>query len=178
MTRTLSLRGKITTADNAQVLDHQIFIYEANDLTRGWIVEAAYLWPCTTRVSVGADGGFQACATLTTDTISYSGIGFDEMSDATDNRQIGWCNSGYLLRDSAVTDYLSNQSNPPNPAPFVIDPEHVVANGLFMQFYTTSDYSTAPARDWNYMVILKPKKLDPKETILHLIKNVAQDITN
>ena len=177
MTRTLSLRGKFSTQDNAQVVNHQIFSYEANDLTRGWIVEAAYIWPSTTRVSVGAHGGFQAVATLTTDTLVDTG-GFDDKSDASDNRQIGWCNSGYLVRDSAVTDFLSNQSNPPNPAPFVIDPEHVVAQALYLQFYTTSDQSVGAERDWNYMVILRAKKLDPKETILHLIKNVAQDITN
>tara|TARA_R100000306_G_C4371391_1_gene140137 strand:+ start:1520 stop:2053 length:534 start_codon:yes stop_codon:yes gene_type:complete len=177
MSRTLSLRGVIETADNAQVLNHRVFTYEANDLTRGWVVEAAYLWPKTTRAASGGNGHLQAVASLTTDTILDTG-GFPEMSDASDNRQIGWCNSGYLIRDSAVTDFLSNGSNPPNPAPFLIDPEHVVAKGLFLQFYTTSDFSTAVSRDWNYMVVLRAKKLDPKETILHLIKNVAQDIVN
>ena len=177
MTRTLSLRGRFTLADNARLTDHELFIYEANDLTRGWVVEAAYMWPSTIRAAmVGSDGGYEMVASLATDTIGSAS--FDDISNASDNRQIGWLSAGYLLRESAVGDYISNQSNPPNPNAFVIDPEHVIANGLYLNIYTTTDYSEGPDRDWNYMVILRPKKLDPKETILHLIKNVAQDITN
>jgi len=174
--RTLSLRGSFTLADNARITDHQVFIYEANDLTRGWIVKGAYVWPKTTRASIGtADGQFQLCASIATDTIGSAG--FDEICDATDNRQIGWIGSGYQMRASS-DDFLANSGNPSSPDAFTIDPEHVVSNGLWINAYSTTDSSTSPTREWNYMIILQPKKMDPKETILHLIKNFAQDIDN
>jgi len=177
MSKRLSLRGKFTVADNARMVDHQAFIYEANDLTRGWVVEAAYLWPSTYRAEIGgSDGQYQMVASLATDTVGT--IGFDEICNTSDNRQIGWIGSGFQLRAGPVSDFLANSGNAPTPAAFTIDPEHVVANGLWINCYSTSDSSTSPDREWNYMIILKPKKLDPKETILHLIKNVAQDVVS
>jgi len=176
MSRTLSLRGTVTCADNARVTDNQVFIYEANDLTRGWVVEAAYIWPKTVRAGIGsASGQFQLCASIATDVIGAAG--FDEICDTGDNRQIAWAQPGYQLRNSAVTDFLSNGGSPPSMA-FLVDPEHIVANGLWLNVTTISDSSTSPSREWNYMIVLKPKRLDPKQTILHLIKNVAQDVVN
>ena len=181
MSKKLSLRGNFLLADNAMLTNHPIFEYEANDLTRGWVVEAAYIWPRTTRASAGTDNGqYQMCASLATDTARI--LDFEFISDATDNRQIGWCQAGYQSRNSAIADFIANSGNSPNPAAFVIDPEHVVANGLWLNFPTVKDGSSSPTvspdRTWNYMVILRPKKLDPKETILHLIKNFAQDVDN
>ena len=162
---------------DASMVKKQIFEYEANDLTRGWIVETAYCWPKDTRAASGsAHGHMEFCASLLTDDARY--LSFAEVCNANDNRQIGWLQAGYLLREDGSDDFLSNGSNPPNPAEFVMDPQHVVVNGLWIQAYGSSDSATNPTREWNYMVILKPKKLDPKETILHFIKNVAQDITN
>lgn len=175
--RSLSLRGRFTVADNARITDHEIFRYEANDLTRGWIVEAVYIWPATLRAPMtGGDGGYQLSSSIATDLIGSAS--FDGICDASDNRQIAWCQAGWTHRESAVTDFISNSRNPPAPCPYVVDPEHVVANGLWLNMYTTSDYSEGNDREWCYMVILKAKKMDPKETILHLIKNVAQDVVN
>lgn len=181
MSKKLSLRGVITADDNAQSLDNEIFLYEANDLTRGWVVEAAYMWPKTTRAGTGSDHGqYQLCASIATDTITQPGVTpvFGDLCNAEDNRQIAWLGSGYQRRNSAITDFLANSGNSPTPAAFTVDPEHIVAQGLWLNFYTTSDSTTSPARDWNYLIILRPKRLDPKETILHLIKNVAQDVVN
>ena len=38
MSRTMSLRGTFDIADNALMADHELFRYEANDLTKGWEV--------------------------------------------------------------------------------------------------------------------------------------------
>ena len=177
MSRTLSLRGQFSMADNARMVDHEIFRYEANDLTRGWVVEEFYIWPASNRAEIGtADGQYQMCTSLATDTIGS--VGFDAICDAADTRQIAWVQAGYQLRSSSVSDFLANSGNAPNPARGVVDPEHVVANGLWINAYSTSDSSTSPVRLWNYMVILRAKKMDPKETILYLIKNVAQDVVN
>jgi len=172
----LSLRGVFEFADNAVSTDNQVFIYEANDLTRGWVVEAAYLWPKTIRVANGnVNGQMQVSASLATDTVGSAG--FAEICDAGDNRQIAWINSGYQVR-SGGDDFIANSGNPPGPVPFVVDPEHIVANGLWINATSISDSTSSPVREWNYMVVLRPKRLDPKETILHLIKNVAQDVVN
>ena len=182
MSKVLTLRGVISIADNAISADTQVFSYEANDLTRGWVVEAAYMWPTTTRAGTGsAHGQFQLVASIATDTITPidpTDLTADMISTAEDNRQIGWLGAGYQRRESSVSDFLANSGNSPNPAAFTIDPEHIIAKGVWLNMFTTSDSTTSPTRDWSYMVVLRPKKLDPKETILHLIKNVAQDITN
>jgi hypothetical protein len=136
------------------------------------------MWPKTSRAGTGSDHGqYQLCASVATDIVP-SALSFDEVCSAEDNRQIAWLEAGYQRRNSTVGDFLANSGNNPNPAAFTVDPQHVVAKGLWINCYTTSDSSTSPERDWNYMVILRPKKLDPKETILHLIKNVAQDVVN
>jgi len=177
MTTLLSLRGSFTLDDNARIVDEQVFQYEANDLTRGWEIERAYMWPRTTRAETGADNGqYQAVFTLATDTIGN--VGFDEISNAQDNRQCGWLQAGYQRRQSAVADFLANSGNSPNPAEFVLDPQTVVTSSLYLNGYTTSDSSTSPTRQWNYMVVLKPKKMQPMQTILHIIKGKGQDVTN
>ena len=179
--RILSLRGRVTCVDNADSFDNEIFLYEANDLTRGWVVTGAYIWPSTTRAATGSTTGeIQVNATIATDTAGQlAATSYDLISNADDNRQIGWCNVGYQLRSAgAVSDYISNGKSRFGPTPFTIDPQHVVANGLYLNMYTQSDSSTSPTREWNYMVILEPKKMDPKETILHLLKTVAQDGTS
>lgn len=181
MSKTLSLRGTFSFDDNAMSADNEIFLYEANDLTRGWVVEAAYLWPVSIRAGHGnVNGQMMVAASIATDTITPADptdLDFDQICNASDNRQIGFLNSGYQMR-SGGGDFIANSGNPAGPVPFVIDAEHIVANGLWINAYSTTDSSTSPARDWNYMVVLRPKRLDPKETILHLIKNVAQDFTS
>jgi hypothetical protein len=177
--RLLSLRGNFNMVDNALQADQQIFSHESNDLTRGWEIISAYVWPKDTRAEIGsADGQFQACFSLATDTINRAGLTFTDICDAGDNRQVGWLQAGYQLRASAVADFLANSGNPANPAKFVLDPQTVVTNGLWLNCYSTSDSSTSPAREWNYMVVLKPKKLAPMVTILQMIKTRGQDVDN
>jgi len=177
MTTLLSLRGSFTLDDNARIVDEQVFQYEANDLTRGWEIERAYMWPRTTRAETEPDNGqSQAVFTLATDTIST--VGFDEISNAQDNRQCGLLQAGYQRRQSAVADFLANSGNGPNPAEFVLDPQTIVTSSLYLNGYTTSDSSTSPTRQWNYMIVLKPKKMQPMQTILHIIKGKGQDVDN
>ena len=79
MSKVLSLRGNFTVDDNAILTDKQIFIYEAGDLTKGWEVESAFIWPRDTRAEIGtADGQYQANASLATDTINATQ--FDSIS--------------------------------------------------------------------------------------------------
>ena len=173
----LSLRGSFELDDNERTTDIQVFSYEANDLTRGWEVVEAYCWPRTSRAETGsANGQFQACFSLATDTIGT--VGFDEICNASDNRQCGFLQAGYQRRQSAVADFLANSGNGPNPARFILDPRTVVVSSLYINGYTSSDSSDSPTRLWNYMVILKPKKQHPMETILHLIKGKGQDVSN
>lgn len=165
--------------DNALAADQKIFSHESNDLTRGWEILEAYVWPKDTRAAIGAaDGQYQACFSIATDTIDRAGLTFTDICDASDNRQVGWCQAGYQLRDSSVSDFLANSGNSPNPAKFVLDPQTVVTHGLWINSYSTSDSSTSPSREWNYMIILKPKKLAPMVTILQMIKTRGQDVTN
>lgn len=173
----LSLRGCFELDDNARMTDVEIFSYEANDLTRGWEIETAFIWPRTSRAETGSDNGqFQACWSLATDTIGS--LGFDELCSAEDNRMCGWLQAGYQRRQSAVADFLANSGNGPNPAAFILDPQTVVVSSLYLNGYTTSDSSTSPTRIWNYMVVLKPRKMQPMQTILHIIKGKAQDVDN
>ena len=69
MSKILTLRGNFTVADNAILTDKQIFIYEAGDLTKGWEVDSAYIWPRDTRAEIGsADGQYQTNVSLATST--------------------------------------------------------------------------------------------------------------
>ena len=173
----LSLRGCFELDDNARMTDFEIFSYEANDLTRGWEIESAYIWPRTSRAETGGDSGqFLGCWSLATDTIGS--VGLDELVNAEDNRQCGWIQMGWQRRQSAVADFLTNSGSNPYPAEFGLDPQTIVVSNLYLNGYTTSDSSTSPSRIWNYMVVLRPRKMQPMQTILHIIKGKAQDVDN
>lgn len=177
MSTLLSLRGCFTLDDNAVITDEQVFQYEANDLTRGWEIETAYVWPRTTRADTGtANGQYQAVFSLATDTIGSASS--NEICNAEDNRQCGWLQAGYQRRQSAVADFIANSGNGPNPAEFVLDPQTVVTSSLYLNGFITSDSSTSPTRQWNYMVVLRPKEMQPMQTILHIIKGKGQDVDN
>lgn len=174
----LSLRGNFEMTDNALRADQQVFSYEANDLTRGWEIVAAYIWLKDVRADIGtSDGQWQACFSLATDTIDRAGLTFTDICDATDNRQCGWMECGFQMR-AAGSDFLANSGNPPTPTAMVLDPQTVVTSSLYVNCYSTSESTTSPSRLWNYMIVLKPKKLHPMETILHLIKGKGQDVSN
>ena len=163
--------------DNALQYDHKIFSHESNDLTRGWEILSAYVWPRDNRAEIGSsDGVMGACFSIATDTISRGGLTFDNICDASDNRLCGWCQVGYGIR-AAGTDFLAN-TGITNPAKFVLDPQTIVTNGLWLNSYSTSDSGTSPTRDWNYMIVLKPKRLAPMVTLLQMIKSRGQDVDN
>lgn len=175
--RVLSLRGTFDVTDNALAYDHKIFSHESNDLTRGWEIIGAYVWPKDIRAAIGSsDSQIQFCFSIATDTISRAGLTFTDISDAGDNRQVGWLEVGYSLRASAVADYI--QSRTYGPHPMVLDPQTIVTNGLWINSYSTSDDTTSPTREWNYMIVLKPKKLAPMVTLLQMIKTRGQDVDN
>jgi|TARA_R110002110_G_C13366931_1_gene709954 hypothetical protein len=175
MTKLLSFRGQITVADNARSTDNNIFTYTSPDLTRAWKVESFYLWPKSVRAEIGtADGQFQISASLATDTIGSAA--FDDVMSVEDNRQIGWISKGYNLR-AASSDFITSPTGlEDNQA--IVDPDHIVNRNLFINFYSTSDSSTSPARDYNYLLILREVKVSESEAILQMVKGVAQDIIN
>jgi len=163
--------------DNALAVDQQIFQYEANDLTRGWEIESCYVWPKDVRANIGtADSQIMCCFSIATDTIDRAGLTFNDVSNAADNRQCGWLEIPYQLRASAVADYM--QARTWGPIPFVLDPQTIVVSALYLNCYSTSDDTVSPSRLWNYMVVLRPKKMKPMATILHIIKGKGQDVSS
>jgi len=59
-----------------------------------------------------------------------------------------------------------------------IDPDHIINRDLFLNFYSITDPSQSPVREWSYLVGLSPVKLSPAESVLSMVKGVAQDIDN
>jgi hypothetical protein len=175
MTKLLSFRGQISVADNARSIDNNIFTYTSPDLTRAWKVESFYLWPKSVRGEIGtSDGQFQISGSLATDIIGS--VGFDDIMSVEDNRQIGWISKGYNLR-AASTDFITGPTGlDDNQA--IMDPDHIVNRNLYINFYSTSDSSTSPTRDYNYLLILREVKVSESEAILQMVKGVAQDIRN
>ena len=179
MGKIMTLKGILTAADNSRLTNNQVFSYEANKLTKGWRVKEFYFWPAQTRASTGStEGQLQLTATLATDTIANALMGFEEIGSVRDNRTIGWMQVGYNLRDSSISDFITKPTGLYYDNKAIIDPDHIVNDALFINFFTTSDSSTSPERIYNYMIVLEELKLDPAEAILSLVKGKAQDMTN
>ncbi len=180
MSRKLSLRGTYEVEDNARFLNHEIFSYEANDLTRGWEIEAAYIWPATNRATTAFTGSataghMQVCASLATDSLGT--VGFDQICNTGDNRQCAWIQQGFQMR-SLGEDFIGTTGGPSEPTPFLCDPQTIVNTHLYINQYSTTDSTSSPSRIWNYLVILKPKKMTPSDSILQIVKSKAQDVDN
>ncbi len=176
MRKILTFRGSIDVADNARSTNNKIFSYEAADLTRAWKVVSFYLWPESIRGDTGAvDGQYMLAASLATDIINPSG--FDDTVTINDNRQIGWIQKGYNLRDSPVSDFISSPTGI-NDLAAILDPDHIINRHLYVNLYTTTDSSTSPERRYNYLVVLEPRTINENEAILQMIKGVAQNISN
>jgi len=172
----LSLRGTIEAADNARIVDQLIFTYNSPDLTRAWKIDSFYLWPKTVRALSGtSDGQFQISASLATDTIGS--VGFDDIMNVEDNRQIGWVSRGYNLRDKGTDDFISAPTGLMD-SQSIQDPDHIVNRNLYLNFYSTSDSTVSPTREYNYLLVLKEMKINENEAILQMVKGVAQDIRN
>lgn len=174
--RALTLRGtetaRVDSIDNSNI---KIFSYEDNDLTKGWRVVEAYAWLSSTTADFGANTGqFLMQTALHTD----SGIDTATFGQwgAFDNRIIGWNNQSFNER---AGDFPSNVgSSFSTAARLVLDPNHVICRDLFLSFQSQSDGGDSPDLEWSYMVVLEPMKMSPSETILSIIKSVAQDVTN
>lgn len=176
MSKILTFRGSIDVADNAISKNNKIFSYEAADLTRAWKVVSFYLWPESVRGATGAvDGQYMLCSSLATDVIDPAG--FDDVVTINDNRQIGWIQKGYNMRDSPVSDFISSPTGI-NDLAAVLDPDHIINRHLYVNLYTTTDSSTSPTRRYNYLVVLEPKTINENEAILQMIKGVAQNISS
>ena len=172
----LSLRGTIEAADNARIVDQLIFTYNSPDLTRAWKIDSFYLWPKTVRATSGtADGQFQISASLATDTIGS--VGFDDIMNVEDNRQIGWVSRGYNLREKGTDDFITAPTGLMD-SQSIQDPDHIVNRNLYLNFYSTSDSTVSPTREYNYLLVLKEMKINENEAILQMVKGVAQDIRN
>ena len=177
----LSLRGTLNvTLDalegaGAAKNPHQIFSYEDNDLTRGWKIVEAYVWAASVQADFGANTGqFLMQTVLHTDT----GLNMRHFGKwgAFDNRIIGWNNTTFQER---AGDFPSNNASSFSTASkMIIDPDHVISRDLYISLQSQSDGGGSPEMEWNYLVIMEPKKMDPKETILSIIKSVAQDVSN
>ena len=180
MGKIMTLRGvPDPTADNGRYLNFQIFSFEAKVLERGWIVRDFYFWPADIRADTGStEGQFQLSATLTTDTIDASLGGFGDLASVRDNRTIAWMQKGYNLRDSAISDFITSPTGLYYDNKAVIDPDHVVNDALYINYFSTSDSTTSPQRVYNYMVVLEEIKLTPAKAILSLLKGKGQDLDN
>ena len=171
--RHLTLRGTFTIADKAALGNQKIFEFESNDLTRGWIVEYAYIWCSDPRGAVSSDGQAVYMSGLATDTSRAPLTTFP----ASDNRYIGFLVQGSNLRNSG--DFVSFQgSSFADGTRMTIDPDHIVNRELYLNFYSVTDAAQAPEREWSYLVGLSPVKLSPAESVLSMVKSVAQDVDN
>lgn len=172
--RRLTLRGQFTIDDNALGTAIQIFSYEAFDMTRGWEIESAYCFPSEIRGTYANDGQYVAQHTLLTDTATFAD--FDDITDVADNRQCAWNIQGYNGRDG---NFISNVGSPMTEAcRFVCDPHTIIVNKLFIATTSVNDTGSSPSRKWNYLVILKPVKMKPEQTILQIVKGQGQNISN
>lgn len=180
MGKIMTLRGVTDpTADNGRHLNFQIFSFEANVLERGWIVRDFYFWPADVRANTGStDGQFQIAATLTTDEIPSALGGFDDLASVRDNRTIAWMQKGYNRRNSAIEDFITSPTGLYYDNKAIIDPDHLVNDALYINFFSTSDSTTSPQRVYNYMVVLEEVKVTPAKAILSLLKGKGQDLGN
>jgi len=174
--RHLTLRGTVDIADKNLLTNHQIFEFESNDLTKGWIVDYCYVWCSSPGGAVSSDGQGVFESALATDKIKIPG-GVATSFPASDNRLIGWLIQGANLRSAG--DMASFQgSSFADGTRMTIDPDHIINRDLFLNFYSITDPSQSPVREWSYLVGLSPVKLSPAESVLSMVKGVAQDIDN
>lgn len=171
--RSLSLRGTVDIADKAYINNHLVFQYESNDLTRGWVVDYAYVWCSDPKGAVSADGQGVFLNALATDTIPDGTTDFP----SSDNRFIGWNIQGANLRNSGDMASFQGSSFEAGTR-MVIDEDHVVNRDLYLNFFSITDPAQAPEREWSYLIGLRPVKLTPAESVLSMVKSVAQDVDN
>lgn len=172
--RHLTLRGTYTIADKALLQNQKVFEFESNDLTKGWIVEYCYVWCSGPQGAVSADGQGVYMSALATDTTKAPPT---PSFPASDNRFVGWLVQGANQRNSG--DMISFQgSSFADGTRMTIDPDHIINRELFLNFYSITDAAQSPLREWSYLIGLSPVKLTPAESVLSMVKSVAQDVDN
>lgn len=176
MGRRLTLRGLYELDDNELGNPQLLFDYVSPDRTRAWKVIRAAFWPKTWKAEIGtADGQMLVCACLSTDDMTITKT--QHMQDVSDNRQIAWAQHLYNIRASPVADYIGlNGAMIGALDDFVVDPDHVVVNELWLTLASLSDSSTSPTREYNYLITLEEITITPSESVLQQIKGIGQNI--
>lgn len=169
--RTLSLRGVVSCTDNNRNVDHEIFNYESPARDTGWRITGAWLWPKTVEGNTSGDHQYTVISALATDTIRF----WTEM-DASDNRQCGWLYTGYYARADNTAEMLVPIGTSLPQQRFLIDPDTVVTNALYIDLATLAEHTQAVVREFNYLVTLESMPILPAESILQQLKGIGQDI--
>lgn len=172
MPRIFSMRGKLTVIDNQVTVNHPVFSYSSPDRTRAWKVTSAYVWPVDTDV-VHADDGFMLCkGALATDTGKFNA---PNLSDPTENRFFAWCQQTYNTRNGA-TDFVCPNGVPLGSMTFLVDPDTIITNDIFINIATRTDVDVNNSRDWGYLIILEEQKITPVQSLFQQLKGIGQDI--
>lgn len=169
-----TLRGTITLDDSDGVKQDQlIFNYESHDRTRGWRVTEAYLWPATSTTSTSGDDQQNIRAVLATDVLGRIN---DDLLDISDTRKFGFLNQQYLFRN-ATTDFQNPNGQSIPDSNFLIDPDTIVTNAVYLTAMSTEDGVATNVRKWSYLVVMKPLTISPEESILQQLKGIGQDVS-
>ena len=138
--RTRTLRGKLEDTNIKQL------VVDDGRLTHGYKVKEFHVW-----VNGGGAEGVYAVLGKEYDMVAGG--------DASDSRQIAWAGNAWSTGSGLTATSFS-----------VVDPDHVVLQGLYIQRINPSD-------ECNYLIILETRDLTYDESILQLIKERSQDDT-
>ena len=177
MGRTFTMRGKFSVADNALTNNGygiNIFDYVSPDRKKAWKVSRAWLWPITVRGEIGGSNGqYIANAALGTEDIQL--VDFSTIPDVTENRFIAWSNQTYQIQN-AGSDFLQSRNGTPDSYEFIVDPDRMVVQQLFLWFSTTSSSATRAVRGWAFIVEVGQMKGTAWESVFQQIKGMGQDL--
>ena len=169
-----SIRGKFTLADSGRNNPVRIFDYVSPDRTRAWRVTRAYLWPITTRASIGSTEGKALCqATLFTD--DGVSISWDNISDPTENRAFAWAQWNGYIRDATADDFMTAEGVD-GIVEFLIDPDPMIVKELWIAAASTTESGTNPDREWGYLIVMDEVAVSPSQSVYQQIKGMGQNI--
>ena len=153
----------------------KIFGYESPDRTRAWRVTGAFVWPQTREESGAVSGNVQGSWISVLSTDNFAAELNNDKAD--DNRQIGWGQHDYAIRNNAgaTQDYLHGKNGLIPQAELLIDPGHLVVQNLFLQMSSHTEGGTQ-TRKWNYMIVLEKRTVIPAESILQQLKGTGQSL--
>ncbi len=170
-----TLRGVITMDDNdGESFNNLIFNFESLNRKRAWRIKEAYLWPATATTSVSADDQMMVQANLATDNIRAN---IDNVLNISDTRLFGFLYSQYLLREDGSADFLVPNGFGIRDSQFLLDPDTIVTNQLYLNARTDSDSVSSNLRKWSYLIVMESLSISPEESILQQLKGIGQDIS-